>query len=135
MEFQTHSNETGRVVSPGAWIFHKGLTFPRRRTDLKKCKDLYGIWYVATQLGDFSEKALDEFTLLAQQRPKWFRTHQQNLQNWIENASPADWNRLETQDPSGNLRKMNFERVIKKLSIISNPNFRSIENSKILSKL
>lgn len=30
MEFQTYSREVGKVVSPGAWIFHKGLTFTRR---------------------------------------------------------------------------------------------------------
>lgn len=29
MEFQTYSYVAGKVVSPGAWIFHKGLTFTR----------------------------------------------------------------------------------------------------------
>lgn len=29
MEFRTYSGEAGKVVSPGAWIFHKGLTFTR----------------------------------------------------------------------------------------------------------
>ena len=57
MEFQTYSSKAGRVVSPGAWMFHKGLTFTRRKSSSKILKDLYGIWYVATQLGDFSEQA------------------------------------------------------------------------------
>jgi hypothetical protein len=30
MEFRTYAGEAGKVVSPGAWIFHKGLTFTRR---------------------------------------------------------------------------------------------------------
>ncbi len=30
-EFQTYSHETGRVVSPGAWMFHKGVTFTKRQ--------------------------------------------------------------------------------------------------------
>lgn len=42
-EFETYSQERGRVVSPGAWMFHKGLTFPKRKSALKSLKDLYGI--------------------------------------------------------------------------------------------
>ena len=61
LKFHTYSNVTGNVVTPGAWIFHKGLTFTKRKSSLKILKDLYGIWYVASQLGDFSDHALDEF--------------------------------------------------------------------------
>ena len=119
-EFQTYSHETGRVVSPGAWMFHKGLTFIKRQNPSKTLKDLYGIWYVATQLGAFSEQALAEFDILVQTHTKWFKDFQKNLQNWIENASPADWSGLETQDPSGRLKKLSFERVIKRLSTFPN---------------
>jgi hypothetical protein len=117
MEFQTYSRETGRVVSPGAWMFHKGITFTKRKSPLKMLKDLYGIWYVATQLVDFSEQAIAEFNVLTQQHSKWFRTLQKNLYNWIENASPSEWSKLEMQDPSGKLKKLNFERIIKKLLV------------------
>lgn len=78
MEFQTYSHDIGRVVSPGAWIFHKGLTFTRRKSSSKMLKDLYGIWYVVTQLGDFSDQALAEFAFLSQQHPKWLQTFQSN---------------------------------------------------------
>jgi len=37
--FQTYSGETGRVVSPGAWVFHKGLTFTRRKSPSKIWSD------------------------------------------------------------------------------------------------
>lgn len=117
MEFQTYSSEAGKVVSPAAWMFHKGLTFTRRKSSSKMLKDLYGIWYVATQLGDFSEQAVAEFNILIQQHSKWFETLKKNLHNWLENASPAEWSKLETQDPSGRLKKLNFERVIKRLSV------------------
>ncbi|MDE3046369.1 MAG: hypothetical protein KGJ02_06980 [Verrucomicrobiota bacterium] len=60
MEFQTHSSARGRVVTPGAWMFHKGLTFTRRKSLSKILKDLYGIWYAATQLGNLSEQATVE---------------------------------------------------------------------------
>lgn len=120
MKFQTYSNKTGKVVSPGAWMFHKGLTFTKRKNPLKTLKDLYGIWYVATQLGDFSEKAISEFHILQQQHPKWFKSLQQNLHKWLENTSPTEWSKLEIQDPSGKLKKLHFERIIQKLLTLSN---------------
>jgi hypothetical protein len=117
LKFQTHSNVTGNVVTPGAWIFHKGFTFTKRKSSLKMLKDLYGIWYVISQLGDFSDRALDEFNVLTKQHPKWFKTFQKNLQNWLNNISPSDWSKLEAQDPSGRLRKLNFEQIMKKLLV------------------
>jgi hypothetical protein len=115
VKFQTYSNVTGNVVTPGAWIFHKGLTFTKRKSSLKILKDLYGIWYVASQLGEFSDYALDEFKALAKQHPNWFKTFTKNLGTWLDNASPNDWLKLEAQDPSGRLRKPNFEQIMKKL--------------------
>lgn len=102
-------------MTPGAWVFHKGLTFTKRKHSLKILKDLYGIWYVASQLSDFSDYALDEFNDLAKQHPKWLKTFQKNLQNWLNNASPSEWDKLEAQDPSGRLRRLNFEQIMKKL--------------------
>lgn len=115
LKFQTYSKITGNVVTPGAWIFHKGLTFTKRKSSLKMLKDLYGIWYVASQLSGFSEHAIDEFRELTKQHPKWFKTFQKNLQNWFENVTPNDWSKLEAQDPSGKLRKLNFEKIIQTL--------------------
>lgn len=119
LKFRTHSNIIGNVVTPGAWIFHKGLTFTKRKSSLKILKDLYGIWYVVSQLGDFSDHAVDEFIVLAKQHPKWFKTFQKNLQDWLNNASPNEWSKLEAQDPSGKLRKLNFEQIMKKLFELS----------------
>src|ERR1700733_10303793 len=112
LKFQTYSKITGNVVTPGAWIFHKGLTFTKRKSSLKILKDLYGIWYVASQLGAFSDHALDEFKALSKQHPKWLKTFQKNLRDWLENVTPNDWTKLEAQDPSGRLRKINFEQII-----------------------
>lgn len=116
MEFRTYSDEAGKVVSPGAWIFHKGLTFPRRKSPSKILKDLYGIWYVVTQLGDFSNQAIAEFLLLGQQNPKWLQTFQKQLSDWMDQASPTEWSQLEAQDPSGKLKKLGFERSVKLLN-------------------
>ncbi|MBS0629595.1 MAG: hypothetical protein JSS30_05145 [Verrucomicrobia bacterium] len=111
MQFETYSNEVGKVVSPGAWIFHKGLTFTRRKNPSKLLKDLYGIWYVSSQLREFSEQSVEEFRLLTKQNFKWYETFQKNLGSWIENSSPADWLKLEMQDPSGKLKRFGFEHL------------------------
>jgi len=76
-------------------------------------KDLYGIWYVASQLGALSDQALYEFKDLAKQHPKWVKTLQKNLKTWYENATLYDWSKLEAQDPSGRLRKLNFEQIVR----------------------
>ncbi len=115
LKFQTYSNVKGNVVTPGAWMFHKGLTFTKRKSSLKIFKDLYGIWYVVSQLGDFSDRALNEFSVLAKQHPKWLKAFQKNLQTWLDNASPNEWSKLEAQDPSGRLRMLNFEQIMKRL--------------------
>lgn len=115
VKFQTYSHKIGRVVAPGAWIFHKGLTFVKRKISSKILKDLYGIWYVASQLGDFSDQAVAEFKMLTKKYSKWFKTFRENLSDWIDNASPSEWSKLEIQDPSGKLKKLNFEYVVMKL--------------------
>ncbi|MBN9376768.1 MAG: hypothetical protein BGO14_00165 [Chlamydiales bacterium 38-26] len=115
LKFQTYSKFTGNVVTPGAWIFHKGLTFTKRKSNLKMLKDLYGIWYVASQLGALSDQALYEFKDLAKHHPKWVKTLQKNLKTWYENATLYDWSKLEAQDPSGRLRKLNFEQIVRNI--------------------
>ncbi len=115
IEFTTRSNKKGLVVSPDIWIFHKGLTFSKRFNDNKKCKDLYGIWYVATQLGEFSANSIENFKKLEISQSKWFQKFKKNLFEWMENASPLHWTKLESQDPYGKLNKTHFIYTIDKL--------------------
>ena len=112
VQFTTESGEAGLVVSPATWMFHKGLTFPARTSESKKYKDLYGIWYVGTQLPMLFDGIIEEFNQLAQQNHKWFQKFQNNLKGWIEDAAPKDWMKLEAQDPFGALKKPGFERFI-----------------------
>lgn len=74
------------------------------------------------RLGDFSEQALNEFAFLSQQHPKWLQTFQKQLSNWMIQAPPNDWSKLESQDPSGKLKKLGFEFLIKKLLTSFNKN-------------
>lgn len=110
--FKTFSGHQGKVVSPSAWIFHKGLTFPKRANKSKVFKDLYGIWYAGSQLDNLSTGAITEIKLKAKQHPKWYQTFRENLHEWIEEATPADWIKLEAQDPYGELKKPGFVSLI-----------------------
>lgn len=120
IKFTTYTNESGLVVSPEIWIFHKGLTFCKRKSRPKFYKDLYGIWYVASQLGMFSDKAISELKTLEKQNSKWYKTFRKNLNTWITNASPLEWEKLEAQDPYGKLKKESFKYLMKIMDILKN---------------
>lgn len=115
LPFATFSGEKGFVVTPEAWIFHKGLTFPKRVEKKKVYKDLYGIWYAASQLNDFSEKSITRLKNLFIQHPAWAKTFKKNLSNWHTSAIPLDWTLLESQDQFGKLTKMDFLFMLEKL--------------------
>lgn len=103
------NGRTISVVKPEAWVFHKGLTFVKRTKEAKKYKDLYGIWFVLTQLGATSvavQKALPK--LMNKNSESWAKTFKTNLNDWIENATPKDWQLLESQDVGGRLTKAGF---------------------------
>lgn len=112
IDFRTRAGIEGFVVAPGAWIFHKGLTFLKREDKNKLYKDLYGIWYVASQLGEFSKRVIDEFLFLGSKNPQWYKKFQSNLHQWCTNASPLEWSTLEFQDPMRQLTKPSFEHAI-----------------------
>ena len=114
-EFYTIDGTKGWVVSPAAWVFHKGLTFEKRKSRSKSQKDLYGIWYALSQLAELSELALEEFYALKQKHPSWFAKMKQSLNRWMHEASPVDWEQLELQDPSGALTRLRFVRVLRKV--------------------
>lgn len=101
------------VVKPEAWVFHKGLTFTKRTVKGKKYKDLYGIWFVLTQLNDVSfavQKALPK--LMNNNPAPWAKTFKENLNSWIDSATPQDWDLLERQDVTGKLSKSGFLATI-----------------------
>ncbi len=101
------------VVKPEAWVFHKGLTFTKRTASGKKYKDLYGIWFVLTQLNDVSfavQKALPK--LMKSNPAPWGKKFKENLKSWIDSATPQDWDLLEQQDVTGKLNKPGFLTII-----------------------
>lgn len=108
------NGETIMVVKPEAWVFHKGLTFTRRTAEAKKYKDLYGIWFVLTQLGNTSQVVQKRLSkLMTQGHESWAKTFKLNLTFWVNNATPKDWDLLQKQDINGILTKENFLAVLK----------------------
>lgn len=105
------------VVKPEAWVFHKGLTFIKRTSAVKKYKDLYGIWFVLSHLNETSlaiEKALP--LLIDKHTSSWGKTFRSNLMTWIDDATPKDWAALESQDIKGRLTKAGFVKLVKSIT-------------------
>ncbi|MBC7420367.1 MAG: hypothetical protein H7328_06520 [Bdellovibrio sp.] len=101
------------VVKPEAGVFHKRLTFTKRTVKVKKYKDLYGIWFVLTQLYDVSFAVLKALPKLMKKNPApWTKTFKENLNSWIDSATPQDWDLLERQDVTGKLSKPGFLATI-----------------------
>jgi hypothetical protein len=115
LPFSTQSGENGFVVEPAAWIFQKGLTFTRRTDKKKVYKDLYGIWYVGTQLGNFSTETITDLKGLFEKHPKWAVKFKNHLLDWIKMATPFDWSQLESQDNYGGLNKLHFKSLVENI--------------------
>ena len=47
-----------KVPAPEAFIFHKGLTFVRRKDKQKRAKDLYYVFDILTNCSEFSERII-----------------------------------------------------------------------------
>lgn len=106
------------VVKPEAWVFHKGLTFVKRTNEAKKYKDLYGIWFVLSQLGDTSlavQKALPK--LMDKNSVSWTKTFKENLSNWMTHATLKDWQLLESQDVGGKLTRAELVGIMKRVNV------------------
>jgi len=112
--FTTANGLKGNVVSPGAWAFHKALTFPRRKEKSKAKKDLYGIWFVLRRLDVLSESALSELMELMKANPSWAKSMRKNLKE-LDDWSPKDWEALEAQDPAGELSKQGLLNLVQGL--------------------
>jgi len=119
LEFKTNSGIKGKIVDPAAWIFHKLLTFVKRRSrDSKYFKDIYGVWYVANELGTFSKSAVQDFKKLAKENTSWFKTAKQNADSFVSEATPEDWSKLESQDVSGKLTKASVLKIFRELGLL-----------------
>lgn len=68
-----------RLPSPAAFIFNKGMVFPRRRERLKKGKDLYYVFDLLAYREDFRYQIVADLIRLGERYRPWFKTFKNNL--------------------------------------------------------
>jgi hypothetical protein len=68
-----------RVAAPGAYVFHKGLVFPRRKDRLKRGKDLYYIFDLLAARDDLLNQVVAEIRNLKEDYAGWFRKFIKNI--------------------------------------------------------
>jgi hypothetical protein len=89
-----------RIPTPEAYLFQKGLSFPRRNREEKKAKDLA---YIFELLHNFPALARDiPTTLLAlreRDAKKWFSTFQSNLAQFFSSEDAEGVRMVTRQKP------------------------------------
>ncbi len=74
------------VPRPAAYIFQKGLIFPKRKEKVKKAKDLYYIYDLLDNYREFHERMIVDFQAFKASYPGgWTRTFVKNLERYFQN--------------------------------------------------
>lgn len=90
-----------RVPMPGAFIFHKGLVFPRRAENQKRAKDLYYIFDILANCPKLHDRIVAELSMLKGMYPKkWFNAFKANLADYFASVSSDGVELVATQRPA-----------------------------------
>ncbi len=92
---------TVRVPTPAAFIFQKGLAFPRRRDKIKAGKDLYYIFDILAGIPEIRDNIDADFAVFSETLPKWLRTFYRNLAECFESADAEGPHQAVEQRPAG----------------------------------
>lgn len=76
-----------KTPSPGAYIFHKGLVFARRREKQKKAKDLYYIFDILANCLELRVRIINELRELEKGYTPWFRRFIKQLEVNFSNVT------------------------------------------------
>lgn len=102
------SGVTVRVPSPGAYIFNKGLVFPRRKQEAKKAKDLYYIFDILANCPELRAEVVDGLTEMRTEYPSaWFRDFRQNLEVGFADITSEGVRLVTSQRPGNALPGLN----------------------------
>ncbi len=88
------------VPSPAAFLFQKGLVFPRRSRRLKKEKDLYSIFEILVHCEEIRDQILSDFSRLRSEYP-WYAEFENNLHSHFESADAKGVVMVRNQRPPG----------------------------------
>lgn len=102
---------TVKVPSPGAYIFHKGLVFVRRKQQQKKAKDLYYIFDILANCLELRERIINELQELKKHFPHpWFKRFIRNLDSHFSNLTSEGVMLVLSQRPVGAFPRLNDEQ-------------------------
>jgi len=99
-----------KIPSPGAYIFHKGLVFSRRKEKQKKAKDLYYIFDILVNCLELREQIINELRELKKGYTPWFRRFIGNLEVNFSNLTSDGVMLVFTQRPAGAFPNLNDEQ-------------------------
>lgn len=99
-----------KVPSPGAYIFHKGLVFPRRREEQKKAKDLYYIFDILANCPELRQRIINELKEQKQSHPSWFRTFEKNLRTHFSSITSDGVNLVASQRLANSYPHLNSDQ-------------------------
>jgi hypothetical protein len=90
-----------RVPTPAAFIFQKGLAFPRRRDKIKAAKDLYYIFDILAGIPEIRDQIHADFAVFSKTHPKWIRTFYRNLGERFASKDDEGPHQVVEQRPPG----------------------------------
>lgn len=99
-----------KTPSPGAYIFHKGLVFARRKRQQKKAKDLYYIFDILANCFELREQIINELRELEKSYTPWFRRFIKNLKVNFSNVSSDGVILVFSQRPTSAYPNLNDEQ-------------------------
>ena len=99
-----------KIPSPGAYIFHKGLVFPRRGRQQKKAKDLYYIFDILANCLELRERIINELRELKKGYTPWFRRFNKNLEVNFSNITSDGVKLVFSQRPASAFPNLNDEQ-------------------------
>lgn len=99
--FGAETTIIARVPTPAAFIFQKGLAFPRRRDKIKAAKDLYYIFDILAGLPELRDNIDADFAAFSETHPRWLQTFSRNLAKLFENADAEGPHQVVEQRPPG----------------------------------
>jgi len=116
-----------RIPKPGAFIFHKILTFRRRKEKAKKAKDLYYIFDILANCPGLNEEIINGIKDIRQAHTAWFRQFMNNLNNHIVAANSDAVYLITSQKPEkafANLNEEQFKQYILSIFMEFQKNFK-----------
>lgn len=89
-----------QVPMPAAYIFQKGLSFPKRRDEQKASKDLYYIFDILAGIPEEYSMIVRDLGALSEKHPAWFKKFLSNLGTQFESADDEGPTRIVEQRPA-----------------------------------